>query len=214
MSGIDYKCWLARDNWTMKDAALILTGADPDEHRSVRFTQGVKPELEQAKRIYNTIAGSDIFRYHVGTDGRQKKAPPICHIYAAAGAIEFNNIIEKKFECELRYDYKNYLKEDLESKKILELNRKKLLRIAEERFSDSIHKIPPENENTFKLLGVLSMMLIEERGAQSEPMSGFIEDILEFMRMKKIDVCGLKESTIEGRLKYAKRIVKLWQKDY
>lgn len=68
MSKVDYQYWASLDRWQEKEAALLIDGKDPEQHRSIRglTAKDVPAALAQAAKISKFLARVDWFgRYGV-----------------------------------------------------------------------------------------------------------------------------------------------------
>lgn len=83
---IDYKYWASLDKWTQKEAALLIDGKDPDEHRSVRLTFTSPPEgYESAARIAKAISRTD-WTQRYGSGSYWVSTSPLYIVDALVGA--------------------------------------------------------------------------------------------------------------------------------
>ena len=59
----DYDFFLKLDKWTKKDAALILCGHDPAEHRNLRFNQDSLPnDLIASQKLYRIFCSVNFLK--------------------------------------------------------------------------------------------------------------------------------------------------------
>lgn len=60
MSEIDYRYWTSLDRWQAKEAALLLDGKDPDQHKAVKLTGSDIPAgYENAAKIAKLLSRID-----------------------------------------------------------------------------------------------------------------------------------------------------------
>lgn len=66
----DYKWWAKADSWSLKEAALLLHGIDPYQHRPLRLAErDIPPEFSKTQKTYlllQSIPWKERYAYHVG----------------------------------------------------------------------------------------------------------------------------------------------------
>lgn len=223
MAELDYTYWFNLGRWTIKEAALLLTGHDPELMPNPRLAKDVPSNLLEASKLRRVFLRRTEIRDYGATDY-------FWFILAAEGFVEFSEPIQTQYEKILINLYGQsvssngatrlfFANEGLkfydQAKRLFENSGQNLKSYSENRGK---HNKEKERENLLKLLGVLSRMLIEEKGRRVQlngrlNMDKYVSEILQYIDESGIDNEGLGKNTLKSKLTLAENTVKDYQFD-
>ena len=194
----DYDYLLKLEHWSKKDAALIISGKDPEDFRNIRFTGNNLPEeLVDAYKLYKIFLSYD--RY---SDYRNQLGDPRTYI----------NLASKK-------DWP--IPEDLLNACSKLIARNKERAVLAEQSEQEIKEAEYDNgararKYLLKIIGVLTEL--DESKNNPIPISiplherqivvsSIVEDILQFKEDNDLQITGLGKSNLHEKISEGLKVV-------
>lgn len=189
----DYNYLIKLDSWSKKDAALIISGLDPEQYRDIRFTYKYLdfekyPELIQVYKLYKLFLSIDFRQY------REYQSNPIAYVVECKKRewpvpAELLNLAKKR-----------YAKEQ-EIKTIKHEN-------VDEQDTTGIEK-----DYLLKSLGVLVLLYVSKQkksrlgDVKNINVSQVVNDVLQFLEDNEIKIYGLAKSTLSSRFSESIKVI-------
>ncbi|MBA2654416.1 MAG: hypothetical protein H0U71_05060 [Gammaproteobacteria bacterium] len=191
----DYNYLIKLDTWSKKDAALIISGLDPDQYRHIRFTFKYldfekNPELIQAYKLYKLFLSIDFYRH------REYQSHPVAYVV----------------ECKK----KDWPVPD----ELFNLARERYAKEAVDRSPDNSdgqsagEASQKEKDFLLKTLGVLVKLYVTQQkkprlgDSKNVNVSRVVEDILQFIDACNVEkVYGLGKSSLNRRIADGLRLI-------
>lgn len=182
----DYNYLMKLDNWSKKDAALIICGLEPDRYRHIRFSYKdldfeKYPELVPAYKLHKIFLSINFYR-HGDYQGN-----PIAYVVEC-----------KKREWPVPEELLNLARERYAKEKDLSSSN-----IETEQCKESGQK---EKDYLLKTLGVLAMLYVSKQknprlgDIKNTNISQVVDDVLQFLEDYKFKSYGLGKSSLNRRI--------------
>lgn len=180
----DYEYLIKLDSWSKKDAALIISGLEPDQYRNIRFTHkdldfAKYPELVQAYKLYKVFLSID-FRRH-----REYQNNPIAYVVEC-----------KKRDWPVPDEVLNLARERYAREKEIDEPD-----VADEQELSGIK----EKDYLLKTLGVVIKFYVHKQNnsrlgdLKNINVSQVVSDVLQFLEDHELKIYGLAKSSLSSR---------------
>lgn len=192
----DYDYLLKLENWSKKDASLIICGLNPPDYRSVRFSyKGVPGELEEAHKIYRIFCSVD-FRNKYGF-----YEPHPVHFIQECNEKDIplpDGLIEA---IKRRIAHNKKRKEIL-----LQEESAEPITQNDEVPMDHLAQGARERKYLLKIIGAIAVVCFEEKNKSSSlpypkiVVSDIVEDILQYQENNDLRSPGLGKSNLHKKI--------------
>ncbi len=191
----DYNYFIKLDSWSKKEAALIISGLEPDQYRHIRFAYKhldfeKYPELIQAYKLYKLFLSIDFYRHH------EYQSHPVAYVV----------------ECKKRdWSVPDELFKLTRERYAKQMELSSETAIDQTKDGDCLQK---EKNYLLKTLGSMVMMYIFKQknsrlgDLKNVNVSQVVDDILQFLENNNLKLYGLGKSSLNKRIGDGLRLVK------
>lgn len=192
MTKPDYSYLIKLDNWSKKDASLIISGLNPDNYRSIRFIPKdldfkLYPELQEAYQLYKLFLSMNLYEY-----GRHQ-GHPLTYITECLNRDwplpdELLDVAKLRY---MRETGKSLLTDKEASDEIIESDAA----IAKK-----------EKNYLLKSLAVMALLYVSKQNTprlgtvENINISQVTEDILQFLEDQNLKIYGIGKSSLNKRI--------------
>lgn len=195
----DYKFWAAAETWSINQAALLLHGIDPHQHRSLRLAEkNIPAEFLEVQKTYVLLRSVPWQHRHCNYYFPYQGVHPIAVLYEAKTKSlpcppDLHKLIAQRYAIETELK-----KEDVPVENQDSISPK-------EKATQEQPLISRERKNLLKAVGILVKLLIDEKEKSTRSNHGTKISALQILQLMldKADALGVE---IEGLKSFDRKI--------